>query len=67
MIALSLHTSFDMPMSHPSVAGLLAASLVSAAIFYVIEEWFAKEPLLPMSILRMWTPCSIMLALLFYM
>lgn len=63
MIALSLHTSFDIPLSNPFVWVQLVVSLVSVVVFYYVEEYWAKEPVVPMSLLKKRTPTLIMVAM----
>ncbi|KAL7418069.1 vacuolar amino acid permease [Mrakia frigida] len=66
MVSLSLHTSFDVPLAHPSVWGLLVVCVVSTVSFYYVEENYASEPVVPMRLLRMKTPALINVAMGFY-
>lgn len=66
MVSLSLHTSFDVPLAHPSVWGLLVVCVFSTVSFYYVEENYASEPVVPMRLLRMKTPALINVAMGFY-
>jgi hypothetical protein len=63
MISLSLHTSLDVPLSSPRVWGLLLLTFLSTIAFYYVEEYHAKEPVVPMELVRMRTPVVIFLAM----
>ena len=64
MLALSLHTASGYPYSHPAVYLLLGLFVVSTGAFYVIEQYHATEPLIPMSLLTQRTPALVLTAFL---
>jgi hypothetical protein len=67
MIALSLYTSFDIPLSSPKVYALLTVFIASMFAFYLVEEYVAHEPVVPMSLLRKGETLNIMIAMGLYM
>lgn len=40
-----------MPWSHPLILGLLGSAVAFSALFFATEKWFAKEPIIPPSLL----------------
>ena len=40
------------PWTHPIIFGLLGASVLLAGLFAATEEWWAKEPIFPLDLLR---------------
>lgn len=63
MLSLSLATASGYAFSHPFVWGLLVLFAVSTVAFVVVEHR-ANEPLVPMSLLKSWTPALVLLAFL---
>lgn len=40
------------PWSHPLIVGLLCGAVIAGALFLVVEARFAREPIVPISLLR---------------
>ena len=51
LLGLSFHTSFLKPWSSPDVWGELLASIVGLGMFFMVETR-AKNPIVPMSLLK---------------
>ena len=63
MLSLSLATASGYQFSHPFVWGLLVLCAVSTVVFVVVEHK-AAEPLVPMSLLKSWTPALVLIGFL---
>lgn len=63
MLSLSLATASGYAFSHPFVWGLLALFALSTVLFVIVEHR-AAEPLVPMSLLKSWTPALVLVAFL---
>lgn len=56
LLAVTLRASEELPWSHPWVYGLLITSAIMSVAFIYVEGWFAKEPILPLRLLKQRTP-----------
>lgn len=64
MLSLSLHTASGYALSHPLVWGLFALFVASTVGFWAVEEYWAAEPLIPMSLLKERTSAFVLSAFL---
>lgn len=55
MVALSLHTSFDIPLRDPRIIALFLVAVITVTAFFVVEKHFAREPVLPLEVFSMRT------------
>ncbi|KZT52985.1 MFS general substrate transporter [Calocera cornea HHB12733] len=52
VFSIALKTNEDMPWDHPAVYGTLALALAMLALFWCVETYWAKEPVIRLGLLK---------------
>jgi hypothetical protein len=65
LTGVSLKTSEELPWGHPLVVTLLVTSILFAALFFLVEKYWAQEPVMPLRMLRQRNPLFVSLSNLY--
>jgi hypothetical protein len=65
LLALSLKTTEEYRWDHPLITGLLVGSVVFGVLFFLVEKYWAVNPIMPLRLVVQRTPLFVSLTSLY--